>query len=333
MSAHRCAQRIRGLSLTAALRHFLRSHLAPRRRDLAQMQTETSLIERFLYPKFGPGQLWEHVAQLTASSGGELHTNALVVRIEPDPADPLRVAAVVTQSPDGSTVRTPANHFISTMPIQDLIRAMLAGGFSIPDEVRAVADGLEYRDFITVGLLVSKLSVSEPTGGLLRDTWLYIQEPDVQLGRIQLFNNWSPHLVADSSTVWLGLEYFCREGDTLWQLDDIALARFAAAETATIGLLSAEDVLDSTVVRVPKTYPGYFGAYAHFGILRAWLDRIENLYLIGRNGMHKYNNQDHSMLTAMTLVDGLATGYVNRAALWSLNTEQSHHEEKAEATR
>lgn len=326
ISAEWGAQRIRGLSLTTALRHFLRSQLAPRKSSLAQKHTETSLIERFLYPKFGPGQLWEHVAQLTAASGGELRTNARVVRIEPDPANPLRVAAVHTQSPDGTITRTEADHFVSTMPIQDLVRAMLAGGFAIPDEVRAIAEGLEYRDFITVGLLVRKLSVTEPTGGLLRDTWLYIQEPDVQLGRIQLFNNWSPHLVADASTVWLGLEYFCREGDALWQLDDIALAHFAASEAARIGLLHAEDVLDFTVVRVPKTYPGYFGAYADFGILRAWLDQIQNLYLIGRNGMHKYNNQDHSMLTAMTLVDGLAGGRVDRAALWNINTEQAHHE-------
>jgi protoporphyrinogen oxidase len=326
ISAEWGAQRIKGLSLSAAVRHYLHTQLAPRKAGHTQENTETSLIERFLYPKFGPGQLWEHVAALASAAGAQLHTGWRVDSIEPDRSCPQRVAAVHAVNASGELHRHVADHFISTMPIKDLVRAMGAGGFAIPDEVRAIAEGLEYRDFITVGLLVRRLAVTEPTGGLLRDTWLYIQEPDVLLGRVQLFNNWSPHLVADPDTVWLGLEYFCREGDSLWQLEDSTLARFAASELAKIGLLRVEDVLDATVVRVPKSYPGYFGAYEHFDVLRAWLDRIENLYLIGRNGMHKYNNQDHSMLTAMTLVDGLATGLVDRTALWSINTEPSHHE-------
>jgi protoporphyrinogen oxidase len=170
--------------------------------------------------------------------------------------------------------------------------------------------------------------VHEPDGGLLKDTWIYVQEPDVLLGRLQIFNNWSPHLVSDPGKVWIGLEYFCYETDDLWKMDDDTLKRFATGEVAKIGILEADAVTDGHVVRVPKTYPAYFGTYDRFDELKAFTDSFENLFLVGRNGMHKYNNQDHSMLTAMTVVDGLCAGTVDKAALWSINTEQEYHEEK-----
>jgi protoporphyrinogen oxidase len=176
--------------------------------------------------------------------------------------------------------------------------------------------------------LVDRLKVKEPDGGLLKDTWIYVQEPDVLLGRLQIFNNWSPHLVSDPTKVWIGLEYFCYEGDSLWQMDDEALKAFATAEVAKIGILDEKDVTDAHVVRVPKTYPAYFGTYERFGELCEWIDTFENLFLVGRNGMHKYNNQDHSMLTAMTVVDGLCAGSVDKPALWKINTEQDYQEEK-----
>ena len=180
-----------------------------------------------------------------------------------------------------------------------------------------------------VGLLADRLKVKERNGGLLRDTWIYVQEPDVQLGRLQIFNNWSPHLVSDPAKVWIGLEYFCYDTDPLWAMEDEALQRFAIAEVVKIGILDADAVTDGHVVRVPKTYPAYFGTYDRFDELRAWTDSFENLILVGRNGMHKYNNQDHSMLTAMTAVDGIAaTGRVDKAKLWGINTEQEYHEEK-----
>jgi protoporphyrinogen oxidase len=194
--------------------------------------------------------------------------------------------------------------------------------------VREVAAGLEYRDFITVGLLADRLKVKEVDGGLLKDTWIYVQEPDVMLGRLQIFNNWSPHLVSDPSKVWIGLEYFCYDTDDLWRMEDEALKKFAIAEVAKIGILDEDAVSDAHVVRVPKTYPAYFGTYDRFDELRTFTDSFENLFLVGRNGMHKYNNQDHSMLTAMTVVDGLCTGHVDKAMLWSINTEQEYHEEK-----
>ncbi len=324
ISAEWGAQRIKGLSLTSAVKHFLRNALRPRRKgDLSQKSTDTSLIERFLYPKLGPGQLWEHVAGCIRAAGGEIHLNHSVHSLR---TSGQHVTSVETVTPTGQRHTHTGDLFFSTMPIRDLIRAM--DTTTIPPNVREVADGLEYRDFITVGLLASKLKVTEANGTLLKDTWIYVQEPDVLLGRLQIFNNWSPHLVADPTRVWIGLEYFCYDTDPLWRMPDEDLMRFAIAEVAKIGILDPADVLDGHVARVPKTYPAYFGTYNRFNELRDFTDSFENLILIGRNGMHKYNNQDHSMLTAMTAVDGIVAGHIDKAALWSINTEQDYHEEK-----
>jgi protoporphyrinogen oxidase len=186
-----------------------------------------------------------------------------------------------------------------------------------------------YRDFITVGLLASKLSVRETDGAALKDNWIYIQEPDVTVGRLQIFNNWSPYLVQDEEKTWIGLEYFCNETDELWKLSDDEMKRYAIEEIARIGILKAQDVEDAHVVRVPKTYPAYFGSYDRFGVIRDYVDGFENLFLVGRNGMHKYNNQDHSMLTAMTAVENIARGVKTKDNLWAINTEMEYHEEKA----
>ena len=329
ISAEWGAQRIKGLSLTTAVKHFVRKSMARRPRvgaakDVAQKDTDTSLIERFLYPKLGPGQLWEYVAELVREGGGELLTGWTVDRVC---CEGERVVAVEARHTSGERRRFEGDYFFSTMPMKELVRAM---DCAVPAAVREVSEGLEYRDFITIGLLAKRLEVREADGGLLRDTWIYVQEPDVQLGRLQIFNNWSPHLVADPETVWIGLEYFCYDTDAIWQMEDDALKRFAIAEVEKIGILKAEAVLDAHVVRVPKTYPAYFGTYTRFEELRTWTDRVENLILVGRNGMHKYNNQDHSMLTAMTAVDAIArTGRVDKAALWGINTEQEYHEEKS----
>jgi len=332
ISAEWGAQRIKGLSLTSALRHFLRKAFTRRLKaapgDISQKSTDTSLIERFLYPKFGPGQLWEHVAEKIVALGGEIHLGATVDSIETDPADPTQVLAVSAVSETGKRTRFAGDYVLSTMPMRDLTRAFAAA--AVPANVREVAEGLQYRDFITVGILANKLDVAESTSGLIKDTWIYIQEPDVLLGRLQIYNNWSPHMVADPTKVWLGLEYFCYDTDPLWSMPDAALAAFAAAELQQIGILRTIEVLDAHVVRVPKSYPAYFGTYNRFDELRTWTDSFANLYLIGRNGMHKYNNQDHSMLTAMAVVDGIAAGHVDKAALWSINTEQEYHEEKKE---
>jgi protoporphyrinogen oxidase len=331
ISAEWGAQRIKGLSLTTALKHFLRKaftrktpQAAGTQSDVAQKGTDTSLIERFLYPKFGPGQLWEHVAEKVIAMGGEIHMGMKVEGIE---ASGNTVTAVDAVTESGEHVRFSGDYFLSTMPMRDLVQAMRT---EVPANVREVAEGLEYRDFITVGILANRLDVTESDKTLIKDTWIYIQEPDVLLGRLQIFNNWSPYMVADPSKVWIGLEYFCYETDALWSMADEDLKQFAARELETIGILRTAEVLDAHVVRVPKTYPAYFGSYDRFDELRTWTDGFENLFLVGRNGMHKYNNQDHSMLTAMAVVDGIAAGRVDKAALWSINTEQEYHEEKSQ---
>jgi protoporphyrinogen oxidase len=323
ISAEWGAQRIKGLSLTSAVKHFVKKALSGQgKSDLSQKGTDTSLIERFMYPKYGPGQLWEHVADQIIAGGGEIMMGWRVDRIHCDGTKILSVEAV---NDAGERRSFAGDYFFSTMPMSELVRAM---DVTVPANVREVSEGLQYRDFITVGLLVDKLKVKEPDGGLLKDTWIYVQEPDVLLGRLQIFNNWSPYLVADPSKVWIGLEYFCYETDALWNMTDEDLKRFAIAEVEKIGIINAADVSDGHVVRVPKTYPAYFGTYDRFDELREFTDSFENLFLVGRNGMHKYNNQDHSMLTAMTVVDGLVAGHVDKAALWSINTEQEYHEEK-----
>ncbi|HTJ30629.1 MAG TPA: NAD(P)/FAD-dependent oxidoreductase [Acidobacteriaceae bacterium] len=322
------AQRIKGLSLRGVLSHFLRGlrprppqpHLA--QPDLAQKSTETSLIEHFLYPRLGPGQLWEHVAYLVRQSGGELHLNQPVTRLI---QDENQIVAVETTSPDGKIRRFHADYVFSTMPVKTLLRSLSSPP---PPEILEVSDNLLYRDFITVGLLASHLAIHEKDGSPLQDNWIYIQEPNVLVGRVQIFNNWSPDLVADPSSVWIGMEYFCNETDALWRLSDADLVTLASTEIDRIGLLDASEILDSHVVRVPKTYPAYFGSYSRFDLVRNYTDTLENLFLVGRNGMHKYNNQDHSMLTAMTAVDNILAGVTSKANLWSINTEMEYNEEK-----
>jgi protoporphyrinogen oxidase len=328
ISAEWGAQRIKGLSLTSAVKHFLKKAFSREKKrtgEISQKGTETSLIERFMYPKYGPGQLWEHVADLIRQKGGEIHMGWQADRLNFFDGPDLHVRSLEAVNANGDRRTFEGNYFFSTMPMRELIRAMQ---IPVPANVREVSEGLQYRDFITVGLLADRLKVKELDGGLLKDTWIYIQEPDVLLGRLQIFNNWSPYLVSDPSKVWIGLEYFCYDTDDLWKMPDDELKKFAIAEVAKIGILDAGAVSDAHVVRVPKTYPAYFGTYSRFDELKDFTDLIDNLFLVGRNGMHKYNNQDHSMLTAMHAVDGLAAGSVDKKSLWDINTEQEYHEEK-----
>jgi len=322
ISAEWGAQRIKGLSLTTAVLHFLKKAFSSQKnQDVQQKGTETSLIEKFLYPKYGPGQLWEHAADQIREQGGEILLGWRATRlfVEGD-----AITAVEAVSDTGQRRRFDADYVFSTMPVRELIDAL---DTPIPSEVREVSDGLQYRDFITVGLLVDHLTVREADGGPLKDNWIYIQEPDVLVGRLQIFNNWSPYMVADPSKTWIGLEYFCYQTDALWKMADEDLKKFAIAEVEKIGILRACDVTDAHVVRVPKTYPAYFGTYDRFHVIRDFLDRYHNLYLVGRNGMHKYNNQDHSMLTAMTAVDNILAGVRDKDNVWSINTEMEYHEE------
>jgi protoporphyrinogen oxidase len=219
------------------------------------------------------------------------------------------------------------------MPMRDLVQAMQPA----PDAaVREIGAGLEYRDFITVGLLYRKLRPTpvsiDPRTHLLPDNWIYIQEPGVKVGRLQIFNNWSPHMVADPGTVWIGLEFFARDDDELWALSDDALKALAVREMRQLELADEADALDAVVVRMPKAYPGYFGrAYERFDELRRWLDGIGNLYLVGRNGMHRYNNQDHSMLSARLAAQSILGQPVSQADIWAVNIDDDYHEEAKDA--
>jgi protoporphyrinogen oxidase len=325
ISAEWGAQRIKGLSIRKALMHFLKQ--SGKSKDIAQKETETSLIEQFLYPKLGPGQMWEKVATRVQELGGEVIANFNVTEIEVKDGQVVSVSGVGS---DGTKRSFAGDYFFSTTSVKELVQAMADGGSPVPPNVREVAANLQYRDFIAVGLLVDKLKVKEPgkPGQLVSDNWIYIQEPDVLIGRLQVFNNWSPFLVADSSKVWLGAEYFCYEGDELWTRSEESMAKLAADELAKIDIIDSQDVRDTVVVRMAKTYPAYFGHYERFQEVRDYVDGIANLFLVGRNGMHKYNNQDHSMLTAMTAVDNILAGCTDKANLWEVNTEQDYHESK-----
>ncbi|MEM7588030.1 MAG: NAD(P)/FAD-dependent oxidoreductase [Acidobacteriota bacterium] len=331
ISAEWGAQRIKGLSVTKALMHFFKQALKPRRKgsDISQSGTETSLIEQFLYPKLGPGQIWDVVAERIQEKGGTIKTGFDVQRILTDGKRVRGVEAIEIATGERHTFE--GEYFFSTMSVPELVR-----GFDceVPPELMEISEGLIFRDFITVGLLLDELKIKELDAdgnpGLIRDNWIYIQEPDVKVGRLQIFNNWSPYLVADPNTVWIGLEYFCNEGDELWRLSNDELKELAAKELDHIQIIDRERVLDGVVLRVPKTYPAYFGAYNRFGELRAYLDSFENLFLTGRNGMHRYNNQDHSMLTAMVAVENILAGRTDKSNLWDVNTEDEYLEEKVE---
>ncbi len=326
ISAEWGAQRIKGLSIWKTITHILKKMVPKRRTDISQKDVETSLIEQFLYPKFGPGQMWEEVSKIIQGQGAQILLHWSVEEIEHN-AEGRVVAVQARNSQTGERRRFEGDYFFSTMPVKELVAQMNPPA---PAEIREISDGLVYRDFITVGVLCNRIKLRDATGALVKDNWIYIQEPDVLVGRLQIFNNWSPSMVADPNNVWIGLEYFCNENDSLWQRSDAEMVELAKSELASMNILEPHDVMDATVIRMPKTYPAYFGSYKRFPEVISWVNEFENLFLVGRNGMHKYNNQDHSMLTAMTAVDNIIENVRSRDNLWALNTEQEYHEEKAE---
>ena len=323
------AQRIKGLSITKAITHALRQVFSSTK-SIKQKQTETSLIEYFLYPKFGPGQMWDCVARDVLELGGEIHYQYRVDEIDLDKNGVSSVTCVNPESNDRFAI--PADYCFSTMPVRELVKSMNP---PVPKAIRKISDGLIYRDFITVGLLVNKLKVQPKSGtrqgngtALIPDNWIYIQEPHVKLGRLQIFNNWSPTMVADQDKVWIGLEYFCNEGDEFWSMSDQDIIAQGIEEVDSINILDRAEVIDSVIIKMPKAYPAYFGTYAQLPVVKEHLDKIPNLFLVGRNGMHKYNNQDHSMLAAMTAVENIINGVTDKQNIWNINTEEEYHESK-----
>jgi protoporphyrinogen oxidase len=264
------------------------------------------------------------VAQLILDSGGEIHLGESIDRIN---IEGNKIVSVESVNNVGERVDYPGDYFFSTMPIRDLIRAVKG---ELPKEVVEVSEALPYRDFIMVGLLAKKLALTERNGSPLKDNWIYIQEPGVLAGRLQIFNNWSPWLVSKPDRVWIGLEYFCNEADPIWRLSDEEMAQVAIEEMDKIGILHPEDVEDSHVVHVPKAYPAYFGGYERFDVIRNYTDSFTNLFLVGRNGMHKYNNQDHSMLTAMAAVENIVNDVGTKEHIWAINTEMMYEANEQE---
>jgi protoporphyrinogen oxidase len=334
ISADWGAQRVKGLSIIAVLKNAFQK-LLPRKRS--SKEVETSLIEEFWYPKLGPGQLWETVERNCTDNGATVITDANVVEIrQRDGA----IRSVVYENANGKRTTIEADQFISSMPIKDLVDAIGNSRNSdkpVPQDMTMVADGLPYRDFVTVGLLVRHLQIknttSTPTLGnppIVPDCWIYVQDPGYKVGRLQVFNNWSPYLVKDvDNTVWVGLEYFCHEGDDFWNMSDEEATAFAIKELTRMQIIAGpDDVLDSHRERVKKAYPAYFDTYSRMPELVEYLDSFGNLYCVGRNGQHHYNNQDHSMATAIEAVGNIKTGRTSKKNVWEVNTEKSYHESK-----
>lgn len=318
-------QRIKGLSITEAIKHILR-HTFIFKLFIKQSKIETSLIDSFLYPKFGPGQMYEKMAKFIIDNGGEIYLNQQVVNLKR--ADQKIIAVATKDLLTGQTAVKPIDYVISSMPVKDLIANLTPAA---PEKVLMVANGLLYRDFITVGLLLSELKIKNKTkiktfNNLVPDNWIYIQERDVKLGRLQIFNNWSPYLVNDPETVWLGLEYFGNFGDSLFSKNDDDFKKFAIEELAKIDIIDIKNVLDSFIIRTPKAYPAYFGTYDQFSEIRKFVDGFENLFLIGRNGTHRYNNMDHSILSGLTAADNIINNISDKSNLWRINTESEYHE-------
>ncbi|HEU4565232.1 MAG TPA: NAD(P)/FAD-dependent oxidoreductase [Gemmatimonadaceae bacterium] len=298
------AQRIQGLSLAKAIINA--ASLNKRSTDIK------TLIHEFQYPRLGPGQMWETAARRIEEWGGRVlmrhHVSALEMRHG-------RIVAVRAQSPDGE-VRVEGEHFVNTMAIRNLVRAL---GPEVPEPIRAAGEGLNYRDFLTVALMLDQED-------LFPDNWIYIHTPGVKVGRIQNFNNWSRAMVPRPGVTCLGMEYFCFEGDGLWTSRDEDLVALATRELGQLGLADPSRVVDGTVVRMPKAYPVYDSVYReHLDVVRSFIDRVPNLHTVGRNGMHKYNNQDHSMLTAMMAVQNMQGASHD---LWAVNTDFEYHEEQ-----
>lgn len=288
------SQRIKGVSIRKALSNLFSNKKTS--------EKEISFIDHFLYPKYGPGQLWETMSEEVKKMGGEVRLKSRVIRLL---GTGNKLTGVVIDTPDGE-LTLKADYIFSSMPIAELADKLPVGTLS--NKAKLAAEQLPYRDFITVGILADKLSLknetSHPTlGNIPPDCWIYVQEPDIRMGRLQIFNNWSPYLVPNPEhQVWLGLEYFCSKGDTLWQTQDKDFIEMAIEELTKMGIVQKSAVKDAVLYRIEKAYPAYFDSYKKFPTVRAELDCIANLYCIGRNGQHRYNNMDHSMMTAFEAV-------------------------------
>ena len=311
------AQRVKGLSIYKTIINSLKPK---NKKDINQKGVETSLIEKFLYPKYGPGQLWEIVAKEIENMGGKIYFNHRIKKLE---LKDNKIILLVAEN-DNNDIKINGDYVISSMPVKDLINSI----DNKPNEIYEIANNLQYRDFITVGILLKDINLHNKSG-IVKDNWIYIQEPYVKVARLQLFNNWSPYMVKDKGLHYIGMEYMCFENDELWSMDNNSFIEFAIDEMKKLKLIKDEDIISTNIVKIKKAYPSYTGVYNQFHKIREWTDKIENLFLAGRNGMHRYNNMDHSMLSAMECVKCIVNDNFDKSSIWNINAEEEYHEEKS----
>ena len=318
------AQRVKGLSVVAIIKDIFGKIFKKKNRKV-----ETSLIEEFKYPKLGPGQLWDVTAEEITKLGGTIIKNAKVTKLQKD-GDKI---VSLTYVKDGQEVTVEGDYIISSMPVKDLV----AGMNDVPAEPARIAAGLPYRDYMTLGVLVPKINLENKTklktvSNIVPDCWVYVQDRRVKMGRFQIYNNWSPYMIKDlENTIWIGLEYFVNEGDEFWNMTEEQFSAFGVQEMVNLGLIDSPDVvLDTHMEKVKKAYPAYFDTYDEMDKLVEYLKSIDNLYCVGRNGQHRYNNIDHSMVTSFETVKNILSGEKDKSNIWSVNTEQEYHEEAAE---
>ena len=324
------AQRTKGLSIFGIIKDFFGRLFKVKNRKV-----NTSLIEEFKYPKLGPGQLWDVTAAEVEKLGGKIIKNAKVVRVNKVASDGVEKLTSLTYKDmnSGEEVTMEGDYIVSSMPVKDLV----AGMNDVPLDEARIAAGLPYRDYMTLGVLIPKLKLVNKTdiktmGNIVPDNWVYVQDRRVKLGRFQIYYIWSTYMIMDlENTVWIGLEYFVNEGDEYWNMTEDEFAKLGIDEMVKLGLIdSADEVIDYHMEKVKKAYPAYFDTYDEIDTLVAYLKKIENLYCVGRNGQHRYNNIDHSMVTSFETVKAILSGSTNKDAIWSVNTEEEYHESKEE---
>ena len=322
ISADWGSQRVKGLSIKTIIKDMLNRVF-----NIKNKNVETSLIEEFMYPKYGPGELWERVLEEINKMGGVILKNHEVVKVKVENNNIVGVGCLV----DGLEKTINGDIFISSMPLKDLVNSM---GEVVPNKIKKIGMNLPYRDFVTIGLLVKKLNLKNETdiktlNNIIPDCWIYVQEPGVKIGRIQIFNNWSPYMVKEPDKyVWIGLEYFCDEGDWFWKLSDKKAVQYAIDELIKMRIIEQDDIIDFHREKVKKAYPAYFDSYKDIDKLIKYLNKIDNLYCVGRNGQHRYNNMDHSMVTAFETVDNILNNIKSKDNIWNVNTDKSYNEEK-----
>lgn len=328
ISADWGSQRVKGISISAVLKDMFRKLFGTKNKN----NTETSLIESFYYPKLGAGQVWDVMAKRIEQFGGSIKKNTFVKNIN------MKNGKIhsVTVISSGKEEEIFLDKLISSMPIKDLINSL--NGQKVPNNILKIANGLPYRNFMSVGLLLKKLNLKNETkiktiGNIIPDSWIYVQDSEVMMGRLQVFNNWSPYLFKDKKDiedkVLITLEYFCDDGDKYWNMSDNDFIDFAVKEAIKMNLFdSKDDVISSNRIKIDKAYPAYFDTYDKIDLVIKYLNKIDNLYCVGRNGQHRYNNMDHSMITGMETANNIINNKKDKSNIWNVNTEKEYHEIK-----